>query len=46
VALHGFNGKLGICDGHPEAEKIKQEAQPSVVETPNSQDSQISFFVC
>ena len=42
VALHGFNGKLGICDGHPEAEKIKQEAQPSVVETPNSQDSQIS----
>lgn len=42
VALHGFNGKLGICDGHPEAEKIKQEAKPSVVETPNSQDSQIS----
>jgi len=42
VASHGFNGKLGICDGHPEAEKIKQEDQPSVVETPNSQDSQIS----
>jgi len=41
VALHGFNGKLGICDGHPEAEKVKREAQPSVVETPNSQDSQI-----
>ena len=42
VESHGFNGKLGICDGHPEAKKIKEKAQPSVVETPNSQDSQIS----
>jgi len=42
VALHGFNGKLGVSDGHPEAKKIKQESQPSVVGTPNSQDSQIS----
>ena len=42
VATHGFNGKLGICDGHPEADKIKKEKQPSVVETPNSQDSQVS----
>lgn len=42
VATHGFNGKLGICDGHPETNQIKEEQQPSVVVARDSSESQIS----